>query len=163
MCTVGILHRSDPEVPLVVVANRDGCAARPARGPEILDAAVGAAGGVDAQSGGTWLGVTRGGRIVAVTNQRAAVPPAPGVRSRGAAVRGALSAPDVDAYVRALDPRDFSSMNLLYGDATTGLRVGCFRQDLGTAEIGTLPLGIHVLCNDKIDAPGFPRGRRLAE
>lgn len=163
MCTVGILYRSDPELPLVVVANRDEFYARPARGPEVLDASVGAAGGVDAQSGGTWLGVTRGGRIVAVTNQRAAVPPAPGARSRGAAVRGALSAADVDAYVRALDPRDFSSMNLLFGDATTGLRVGYFRQDLGTAEIGTLPPGIHVLCNDRIDAPGFPRGRRLAD
>lgn len=165
MCTIGILHRSDPALPLVVVANRDEFYARPARGPEVLDAAVGAAGGVDAQSGGTWLGVTRAGRIVAVTNQRAAVPPVPGVRSRGAAVRGALSAPDLDAFVRALDPREFSSMNLLYGDAATGMRVGYFRQDLGTAELGVLPASdrVHVLCNDKIDAPGFPRGRRLAD
>jgi uncharacterized protein with NRDE domain len=163
MCTIGILHRSDPALPLVVVANRDEFYARPARGPEVLDPAVGAVGGVDAQSGGTWLGVTRAGRIVAVTNQRAAVPPVPGVRSRGAAVRGALSAPDLDAFVRALDPREFSSMNLLYGDAATGIRVGYFRQDLGTAELAVLPLGVHVLCNDTIDAPGFPRGRRLAD
>ena len=161
MCTIGILHRVHPEVPLVIIANRDEFYARAARPPEVLDAGVGAAGGVDAQSGGTWLGVTRGGRIVAVTNQRAAALPVQGVRSRGHAVRGALAAPDLDAYVRALDPRDFSSMNLLYGDATT-LRVAYLRQDTGTLEVDQLPPGIHVLCNDRIEAPGYPRGQRLA-
>src|SRR5262245_31165887 len=118
MCTIGILHRPDNPHPLVVIANRDEFYARPARPPEILDQAAGVAGGVDAQSGGTWLGVTRGGRIVAVTNQRAAAPPVPGVRSRGAAVREALAAgttaDDLDRFVRALDPRAFSSMNLVY-------------------------------------------------
>jgi uncharacterized protein with NRDE domain len=161
MCTIGILHRADPELPLVVIANRDEFYARPARRPEVLDAQVGAAGGVDAQSGGTWLGVTRHGRIVAVTNQRAAAPPAPGVRSRGHAVRGALAAADLDAYVRALDPREFSSMNLVYGDARE-LRVAYFRQDTATVDIDALPHGVHVICNDRIDAPGFPRGQRLA-
>jgi uncharacterized protein with NRDE domain len=161
MCTVGILYRSDPEHPLVVIANRDEFYARPARLPEVLDAGVGAAGGVDVQSGGTWLGVTRNGRIVAVTNQRAAAPPAPGARSRGHAVRGALAAPDLEAFVRALDPREFSSMNLLFGDAAQ-LSVAYFRRDTGTAEIQRLPHGVHVLCNDTIDAPGFPRGQRLA-
>lgn len=161
MCTIGILLRAHPDVPLVIIANRDEFYARPARPPEILDAGVGAAGGVDAQSGGTWLGVTRAGRIVAVTNQRAAALPVQGVRSRGHAVRGALAADDLDAHVRALDPRDFSSMNMVYGDASS-LRVAYFRQDTGTVEIDELPAGVHVLCNDRIEAPGFPRGQRLA-
>jgi len=161
MCTIGILNRVHREIAVAIVANRDEFYARPARAPELLDPTVGAVGGVDAQSGGTWLGVTRGGRIVAVTNQRAAAPPAPGVRSRGHAVRGALAAGDLDRYVRDLDPREFSSMNLLYGDATA-IRVAYFRQDPGTVEIDELPPGVHVLCNDRIDAPGFPRGQRLA-
>jgi len=159
MCTIGILHRAGPELPLVVIANRDEFYARPARAPTRI--ADGIAGGTDLQSGGTWLGVTRGGRIVAVTNQRAAAPPTPGVKSRGHAVRDALAAADVDAYVRALDPRDFSSMNLVYGDAR-GLSVAYFRQDSATVDIGALPHGVHVLCNDRIDSPSFPRGQRLA-
>jgi uncharacterized protein with NRDE domain len=161
MCTIGILLRAHPEVPLVIIANRDEFYARAARPPEVLDAGTGAAGGVDAQSGGTWLGVTRRGRIVAVTNQRAAALPVQGVRSRGHAVRGALVADDLDAHVRSLDPREFSSMNLLYGDATS-LHVAYFRHDTGTVDIDELPAGVHVLCNDRIEAPGFPRGQRLA-
>jgi uncharacterized protein with NRDE domain len=161
MCTIGVLFRAHPDAPIVIVANRDEFYGRPARPPEVLDAAAGAAGGVDAQSGGTWLGVTRGGRVVAVTNQRAAAPPLAGARSRGHAVRGALSAPELDAYVRALDPRAFSSMNLLYGDAR-GLRVAYFRQDTGTVEIDDVPPGVTVLCNDRVDSPDFPRGQRLA-
>ena len=161
MCTIGILNHAHPEVPVVVIANRDEFYARPARPPEVLDPAIGAAGGVDAQSGGTWLGVTPRGRIVAVTNQRAAVPAIPDVRSRGHAVRDALAAPDLDAFVRALDPREFASMNLLYGDAR-GLSVAYFRHDAGTLDVAPLAHGVHVLCNDRMGAPGFPRGDRLA-
>jgi uncharacterized protein with NRDE domain len=161
MCTIGILHHAHPEVPLVVIANRDEFYGRPARPPEVLDSRIGAAGGVDAQSGGTWLGLTRTGRVVAVTNQRAAVPAIPNVRSRGLAVRDALAAPDLDAYVRALDPRELASMNLLYGDAR-GLSVAYFRHDAGTLDVAPLPPGVHVLCNDRMGAPGFPRGDRLA-
>jgi uncharacterized protein with NRDE domain len=160
MCTIGILLHAHRDVPLVVLANRDEFYGRPARPPELLDPAIGAAGGVDAQSGGTWLGITRRGRIVAVTNQRAAVPAIPNVRSRGHAVRDALAAPDVDAYVRGLDPREFASMNLVFGDAR-GLSVAYFRHDAGTLDVVALPPGVHVLCNDRIGAPGFPRGERL--
>jgi uncharacterized protein with NRDE domain len=105
--------------------------------------------------------VTPAGRFVAVTNQRVAAPPVPGARSRGHAVRDALGAPDVHAYVSALDPRDFASMNLVYGDATA-LRVAYFRHAAGTVEIESLAPGVHVLCNDRLGAPGFPRGVRLA-
>jgi uncharacterized protein with NRDE domain len=161
MCTIGILFHAHPDVSLAVIANRDEFYARPARPPEVLDAAIGAAGGVDAQSGGTWLAIDRRGRIVAVTNQRDAVPPVPDVRSRGHAVREALAAPDLDAYVRALDPRRFASMNLVYGDERA-LSVAYLRHDAGTLEIEPFAPGVHVVCNDRVGTAGFPRGDRLA-
>jgi uncharacterized protein with NRDE domain len=159
MCTVGILNRVHPEVPVALFANRDELYARPAAPPQ-LDAA-GIAGGIDLQEGGTWLAVKANGRFAAVTNQRAAVVRVPGLRSRGHVVRAALAERDPDVAVRAMDPRAYNSMNLVYGDATA-VRVAYFRHDTGTVEIDELPPGVWVLCNDRIDSPDFPRGQRLA-
>ena len=163
MCTIGIIYRVHPDFPLIIAANRDEFFARGARPPERFGG--NAAGGVDAVSGGTWLGVTGAGRIVAVTNQRAAAPPDPLARSRGLAVREALLADDVDAYVNALDPANYSSMNLLFGDARS-LSVAYFRRgDVGqgpSREVVPLAPGVHVLCNDRIGGREFARGERFA-
>ena len=158
MCTIAILLGL-ADAPLVVAANRDELYARPTRPPEQL--APGIVGGVDELSGGTWLAITRGGRFAAVTNQRALAVPPPGVRSRGLVVRELAAAADPDAYVAALDPRHYASMNLVWGDADR-VSIAYLRNETGAREMATLPPGIHVLCNDRLGAPGFPRGERLA-
>jgi uncharacterized protein with NRDE domain len=157
MCTIAIRF-GIAEAPLVLAANRDELYARPTLPPQRL--APGVAGGVDLQSGGTWLAVHREGRFVAVTNQRALSPPPPGLRSRGLVVRELASADDADAYVNALDPRAYASMNLMWGDADH-LSIAYLRREDGTREIVRLEKGIHVLCNDRLRAPGFPRCARL--
>lgn len=157
MCTIAILV-DIADAPLVIAANRDELYARPTRGPERL--ADGIVGGVDELSGGTWLAIGKTGRFAAVTNQRVLEPPPAGLRSRGLAVRELAMAADPDAYVRAIDPAHYASMNLAWGDAS-GAHVGYFRRETGEHEIVRLPQGIHVLCNDKLGAPGFPRGERL--
>ena len=165
MCTIGIIYRVHRDFPMIIAANRDEFYARGARSPERFAGPVVAVGGVDMVSGGTWLGVTAAGRIVAVTNQRAAAPPDPLARSRGLAVREALLADDVDAYVAALDPANYSSMNLLFGDAHS-LSVAYFRRGDASQppsrEIVPLAPGVHVLCNGRIGCVDFPRGDRLA-
>lgn len=70
------------------------------------------------------------------------------------------SAEDQDAYVRALDPTIYASMNLVYGSASQ-VSVAYLRRETGEAETLRLGMGIHVLCNDVIGAAGFPRGERL--
>lgn len=159
MCTIAILLEVAAGAPLVVAANRDEIYARPTRPPESLGDRI--AGGVDALSGGTWLAVRHDGRFAAVTNQRALAPVAAGLRSRGLAVRELAAAADPDAYVAALDPTRYASMNLLWGDAR-GVLVAYVRRE-GSLEIETLGRGIHVLCNDRLGAQGFPRGVRLHE
>ncbi|HEX4453674.1 MAG TPA: NRDE family protein [Kofleriaceae bacterium] len=158
MCTIAILVNV-LDAPLVIAANRDELYARPTRAPEKL--ADGIAGGVDELSGGTWLAIGRTGRFAAVTNQRVMQPPPVGLRSRGLAVRELAMADDPDGYAHAIDPARFASMNLAWGDAT-GARVGYFRRETGEREIVKLGSGVHVLCNDKLGSPGFPRGERLA-
>jgi len=142
----------------VIAANRDELYARPARPPERLGG--GLAGGVDALSGGTWLAVDRRGRFAAVTNQRAVAPAPSGVRSRGLAVRELAAAADPDAYVAAIDPTQYASMNLVWGDPR-GVSIAYSRHE-GTLEIERLSSGIHVLCNDRLGSPDSPRGERLA-
>jgi uncharacterized protein with NRDE domain len=157
MCTIAILLEVVAGAPLVVAANRDEIYARPTRPPESLGDQI--AGGVDELSGGTWLAIHRAGRFAAVTNQRALAPVAPGLRSRGLAVRELAAAADPDRYVAALDPTHYASMNLVWGDAR-GVAVAYVRRE-GTLAIERLARGIHVLCNDRLGADGFPRAARL--
>jgi uncharacterized protein with NRDE domain len=156
MCTIAILI-GVTEIPVVFAANRDELYARDTRPPQQL--AAGVVGGLDAQSGGTWLAVNKAGRFAAVTNQRALAEPPAGVRSRGLAVKELAASDDPDRYVAGLDPRQYASMNLVWGDAAR-VQVGYLRHD-GTKDIVELAPGIHVLCNDRIGALGFPRGERL--
>jgi len=158
MCTIAILV-GVADIPVVIAANRDELYARDTRPPQLL--APGVVGGLDAQSGGTWLAVNRTGQFAGVTNQRALAQVIPGARSRGLAVKELAAAADQDAYVDALAPADYASMNLVWGNADR-VRIAYLRHE-GTKEIVTLPHGIHVLCNDRLGAEGFPRGERLAK
>lgn len=159
MCTIAILLDIVAGAPLVLAANRDELYARPARSPEALGDRI--AGGVDVLSGGTWLAIRHDGRFAAVTNQRAMAPVPPGLRSRGLAVRELAAAEDPCGYVAALDPTMYASMNLVWGDAY-GVTIAYARRE-GTLEVEPLRRGIHVLCNDRLRAPGCPRGARLHE
>ncbi|MBA3453242.1 MAG: NRDE family protein [Deltaproteobacteria bacterium] len=157
MCTIALLLDTVADAPIVVAANRDELYARPTRPPE--RSASGIVGGIDVLSGGTWLAVRADGRFAAVTNQRALSTPPPGLRSRGLAVRELVESDDPDAYVRAIDPARYASMNLVWGDGQHA-SIAYARQD-GRLDIQALGPGIHVLCNDRLGAEGFPRGARL--
>ena len=156
MCTISMLI-GVAEYPVVLAANRDEMYARPTRPPERLASDL--VGGVDVQSGGTWLALRRDGQFAAVTNQRALADRPTHVRSRGLAVRELAAADDQDGYVAALDPRAYADMNLVWGSAA-GVRLAYVRH-AGTKEIIHLPRGIHVLTNDRLASPDFPRAARF--
>jgi uncharacterized protein with NRDE domain len=160
MCTIAILIEVVDGAPLILAANRDELYARPTRAPEVLLADPRIAGGVDVLSGGTWLAVRSDGHFAAVTNQRALVTPPPGLRSRGLAVRELAAAADPEAYVAAIDPTEYASMNLVWRDRG-GVAIAYARREAGTLEIERLGRGVHVLCNDRLGAEGFPRAERL--
>lgn len=165
MCTIALLLGVVDGAPLIVAANRDEMFARPTRPPMSLGAHL--AGGLDELSGGTWLAIRGDGGFAAVTNQRAMAPTPSGLRSRGLAVRELAASDDPTAYVAALDPAAYASMNLVWGDAR-GVSVAYLRRPgdgvpNGEKFVERLPSGIHVLCNDRIGAEGFPRGVRLGD
>lgn len=159
MCTIAVLIDQLDGIPVAIAANRDELYDRPAHAPVAL--APGVVGGRDEVLGGSWLAFSHDGRFAAVTNQREPMAGrAP--RSRGELVLGLIGAGDRAAmrgYLDGIDPTAYASANLLFGDAS-GVDLVYLRR-AGTRERVTLPRGITVVANDRIDAPGQPKLDRL--
>ncbi len=162
MCTLILLVDVVPGLPVVLAANRDEFFDRPSTGPTVLDPELGIVGGRDLTAGGTWMGATADGFFVGLTNQRTYDAADPSRRSRGAVVLTALELNDraaVDGWLRTLRPDDFNPFNLLYGDAH-GLHVAYAWPGMAQVHIEAVPPGLHVLPNDRLDSPAFPKVAR---
>ena len=145
MCLILVGWRIHPEVLLAIAANRDEFHARPAARaafwedrPEILA-------GRDLQAGGTWMGVSRGGRFAAVTNYRGGTEPG-AAQSRGSLVTRFLSGMEVTRLAERKSA--YSGFNLLAsdGDALWWLS----NRDSETRQ---LPPGWYGLGNLLLDSP----------
>jgi uncharacterized protein with NRDE domain len=91
MCLILFAHKAHRDYPLIMAANRDEAFARPAAPAAFWDDAPQICAGRDLEKGGTWLGITRAGRIAAVTNYRDPTVPRDAPLSRGALVRDFLA------------------------------------------------------------------------
>ncbi len=161
MCTIIALHRVRKDLPLVVAANRDEFLDRPASGPRLLQREPPAVGGVDLQAGGTWLAASAAGFFVGLTNQRPTKrrPPAP--RSRGELVLEALATGSVAGarrLIETLDGSQHNAFNLMFGDGER-LCVAYVRPDR-PVDLLELEPGLHVLANDRMGSPHFPKTER---
>jgi len=151
MCLIFIAHRLHPRYPLLVAANRDEFHARPtaaadwwADAPEVLA-------GRDLQAGGTWLGITRGGRFAAITNYRE-----PGKHRSHAPSRGDLVSDFLRGEERPVEYLDrvaargtrYNGFSLLAGD---GAVIGCYSNRGGAPRV--LVPGLYGLSNHLLDTP----------
>jgi Transport and Golgi organisation 2 len=121
MCTLVLLRRPGAAWPLVLAANRDELATRPARPPgrHWPDRAEVVA-GLDVQAGGSWLGINDCGVVAGVLNRTGTLGPAAGKRSRGELVLEALDHADAAAAAQALsdlDPHAYRPFNLVIADS----------------------------------------------
>lgn len=165
MCTIVVLNGVRADYPVVLATNRDEFYARPASGALRILEVPRTVGGLDMLKRGTWMGVTREGLFVAVTNQRTMQAPDPEKRSRGELVVKALKLDNREAITRMmgeLDGRDYNSFNLLWGDAER-VYAGYGREGEAKIEIEQVPRGIHVLPNDRLDHPDFPKVKRAQQ
>lgn len=159
MCTVIALRGVHPSYPLVVAANRDEFTTRAATGPRVLAASPRVVGGLDRAGRGTWLGATAAGFFVGLTNQRTWTAPDRRRASRGPLVIDALRAGSVDAVAALLEglaPRAHNPFNLMFGDAGA-LAVAYVRDDAPRVTVERLGPGLHVLANDHMGSPWFPK------
>lgn len=172
MCTILVLHRVHPTYPVVIAGNRDEFYARETAPPRVLAPDLAIVGGLDLRGGGTWLGLSPDGAFAAITNQRSWFEPRPAARSRGRVVIDTLAAASragpgdgrraMREHLEALDPRAQNSFNLLAADPF-GVEVAYARREEGTIEIESLPAGIYVLANDRLESPSFPKLARARE
>lgn len=148
MCLIVVGWGVHPDYPLLVAANRDEFYARPtARAGRWSDVPQVIA-GRDLEAGGTWLGVTDGGRFAAVTNVREPGA-AKGRHSRGRLTRDFLTGKqDAADYVGRLAMDDYSGFNLLAGDG----EALWYCSNRGAPPVALAP-GVYGLSNHLLDSP----------
>jgi len=151
MCLIYIAHRVDPHYRLVVAANRDEYHARAAAPAAWWDDAPGVLAGRDLEAGGTWLGMSRGGRFAALTNFRDPARHDPAARSRGVLVSGFLrthrGAMEFLSGVAA-EREHYNGFSLLVHD---GEDLAFYSNRGGAPEV--VAPGVHGLSNHLLDTP----------
>lgn len=146
MCLLILHHRLIPGYPTVVGANRDEARDRPSEKAKIWPAGFLAP--KDARSGGTWLGLTRTGLVVGITN-RSRERADPSRPSRGLLVTEALGAATARAAMARVERLGFSApqnpFNLLIADRQDALLLVGGEDGIQTRSLGP---GTHVLSNE---------------
>lgn len=150
MCLIALAWQVHPDYSLLVAANRDEFHARATAPARFWSEAPWLLAGRDLAAGGTWMGVTRGGRFAALTNFREPMVPQ-GQRSRGLLVSEYLQT-DIDpeayaALVRA-NGGDYSGFNLLLADGHKLVALS----NRGMAP-RVLEPGVYGLSNHLLDSP----------
>ena len=151
MCLVLFAYKTHPRYRLVLAANRDEFYARPTQAlgfwnnsPEILA-------GRDLKAGGTWLGMTLGGRIAAITNYREPQTAPLNGPSRGDLVRHFLESdtpPLSYAQQHHKEGLQYAGYNLIVGNGNELVYVSNRRSDFSA-----LAPGVYGLSNRFLDTP----------
>ena len=126
--------------------------------------------GQDEEAGGTWFGITRRGRLAALTNVRAPTERNPHAPSRGALVLAALQTPEpVDRWLQRHAHRTpvFNGFNLLAGDImpAVGRAAGALHYYSNRLEdpARALAPGIYGISNAFLDTPWPKVTRAVAQ
>lgn len=159
MCLIAFAWRCHPRWRLLVAGNRDEFHSRPSAALARWDD-IPVIGGRDLEAGGSWLGVTDGGRCCVVTNVRDPADPQLGM-SRGALVTdylgGARDAAEHADYLRQV-AGDYRPFNLLTFDAHTAFYLG----NRPAASSQPITRGVHGLSNADFNTP-WPKTRALMQ
>ena len=156
MCLILLVWRAHPEFPCVLAANRDEFHARATAAANWWPDRPSVLAGRDLEAGGTWLGVTRAGRIAALTNYRDPGLVRDSVPSRGDLVTQFLessqSVADALEHLRRVGG-SYNPFNIIFSD---GERLGIFESVRGDGrELGA---GVYGLSNHLLDTP-WPKVR----
>lgn len=151
MCLIIFTYDMHPRYRLIFAANRDEYYNRPTAPLCFWDDAPGILAGRDLKRNGTWLGVTRTGRIAAITNFRE-----PGVQTENAPSRGHLvsnflvskeSPNTFIEHVKSIGHR-YNGFNLFIGD-----RAELFYYSNRNNRVEKLNPGVYGVSNRFLDTP----------
>lgn len=151
MCLILLAVRKHPNYKLILAANRDEFYKRPSKPPHFWEDIPHLLAGRDLVAGGTWLGITKNGRIAAVTNYRDPASVKPNAPSRGKLVSDFLAS-DLDpaAYLDLIrrEKDRYNGFNLVLGDQD---QITWYSNRSGK-ETPLLP-GVYGLSNHLLDTP----------
>ena len=151
MCLILLALQQHPSYKLILAANRDEYYDRPSAPPAFWNEAPGLLAGRDLRSGGTWLGITKKGRIAAITNYRDPASTKRNAPSRGWLVRdflvGSEGTMEYLGKVRQNGGK-FNGFNLL-----VGVRDELCWYSNRSGEIAKLSRGLHGISNRLLDTP----------
>ena len=157
MCLITVACGLRADYPLLLAANRDEFFARPTDPARFWPETPHLLAGRDLEQGGTWLGITRNGRIAALTNFRDGTRKRAGRRSRGWLVRDfLLSQHAPDAFLAGVhrDRSQYDGFNLL-----VGTHQGLYHYSNETGAVTALATGVHGLSNHLLNTP-WPKVER---
>ena len=119
MCLILLSYCNHPSYGLILAANRDEFYDRPTAPLGFWDEAPHVLAGRDLKSGGTWLGITKAGRICAITNFRDPAVQLTDAPSRGLLVADFLKGSESpQKYLKKVKEagKRYNGFNLLAGD-----------------------------------------------
>lgn len=159
MCTIVALCGVFPDHPLVVIANRDEVLDRASSPPGLWSSGFLAP--RDDVAGGTWLGITKSGVFVGITN-RFLGPKATDRESRGAIVARVLDLPSARAiheHMANVSPSRHNGFHLFYADERDVFATASDGAHLAQLVLGR---GIHVITERSFGAgDDGPRTARI--
>ena len=161
MCLILFANEANSRYRFVLAANRDEFYSRPTAPATFWQEAPDVLAGKDLRSGGSWMGVTRSGKVAAITNFRGPGNVWDDAPSRGNLVSDFLmsgESPNVFIHKLRTRARNYNGFNLLLGSAE-GLWWYSNQYDEPPHMI--IP-GIHGLSNHLLDTPWpkVERGKR---
>jgi uncharacterized protein with NRDE domain len=160
MCLLVLAWEAHPRYRLVAAANRDEHHRRPTAAAAVWPEHPGLVAGRDLEAGGTWLGVTAGGRFAALTNFREPGRHRADAPSRGELVAAFLAAaePPRQHLARLAPQADrYNGFSLVVGDPNELW----YLSNRGAGPVRVAP-GAHGLANHLLDTP-WPKVVRSRE
>jgi len=151
MCLLLMALNTHVTYPLILLANRDEYYERPSASARFWAEAPSVLAGKDLRAGGTWLGITRKGRIGAVTNYRDPASIREDAPSRGRLVSDfLLGQRGPEEFIDKLDREawKYNGFNLIVGEK--GQYYWYSNRGDG---VRSLPAGIYGLSNHLLDTP----------
>jgi uncharacterized protein with NRDE domain len=151
MCLILFAYNTHPNYKLILTANRDEFYARPTEQAHFWPENPNILAGKDLQAGGTWIGVSKKGKLAALTNYRDPANINPDAPSRGALTLNFLNS-DLSAkeYLFQIEQNglQYNGFNLLLMDET-----GLWCYDNVNRTILQVPNGVHGLSNATLNTP----------
>jgi len=151
MCLIVFAYRVHPDFPVIIAANRDEFYARPTQPLFAWTDGSDIVAGRDLKGGGTWMGITRHGRLAALTNYREPGRQVAEAPSRGHLVKDFLmGSENLNDYLQkmARTGHRYNGFNMILSEGDQWVYYSNRNKDPQV-----LPPGVHGLSNHLLNTP----------